>query len=166
ARPPRTASPSSPAPPPASRARQSARHAPCGFVDRPARAGFPTERRRRSPVDGRMDNPAGCPRAHPQAVGCPQAPQGPTTTFEERQERNSKALQPAQAPGPKPSSQRRCSTPTNRPHPYNLPCATQQPIEIGHVPEITGHVRRNTQLTQRQACQTIVALLEMAARDG
>ena len=33
----------------------------------------------RSPVDGRMDTPAGCPRAHPQAVGCPQAPQGPTT---------------------------------------------------------------------------------------
>ena len=24
-----------------------------------------------------MDNPAGCPRAHPQAAGCPQAPQGP-----------------------------------------------------------------------------------------
>jgi hypothetical protein len=49
-------------------------------MDRPAGAGFPTERPGgRSPVDGRMDNPAGCPRAHPQAVGCPQAPQGPTT---------------------------------------------------------------------------------------
>src|ERR1019366_2104784 len=31
------------------------------------------------------------------------------------------------------------------PHHYNLPRATQLPIEIGHVPEITGHVRRNTQ---------------------
>jgi len=40
----------------------------------------------RSPVDGRMDNPAGCPRAHPQAVGCPQAPQGPTTGDAEEQE--------------------------------------------------------------------------------
>ena len=34
---------------------------------------------RRSPVDGRMDNPGACPRAHAQAVGCPQAPPGPTT---------------------------------------------------------------------------------------
>ena len=90
-----------------------------------------------------MDNPSGCPRAQPQAVGCTQAPQGPTT-FGKRQARNSKALQHAQAPHPKPSRQRRCSTRPNRPLPYNPPRATQHPTEIGHVPEITGHVRRNT----------------------
>ncbi|HZY41150.1 MAG TPA: hypothetical protein VFF59_04030, partial [Anaerolineae bacterium] len=28
-----------------------------------------------------MDNPSGCPRAHPQAVGCTQAPQGATPFF-------------------------------------------------------------------------------------
>ena len=49
-----------------------------GALERPAGAGSPTERRRRSPLDGRMDNPAGCPRAHPKAVGFPQAPPGPT----------------------------------------------------------------------------------------
>jgi putative transposase len=34
---------------------------------------------------------------------------------------------------------------TGQHHPYNLPRATRHRIEIGHVPEITGHVRRNTQ---------------------
>jgi len=92
-----------------------------------------------------MDNPAGCPRDHPQAVGCPQAPQGSTTTIEERQERNTKALQLAQASTLNASSQRRSPTRQNQPHPYNIPRATQPSTEIGHVPEITGHLRRNTQ---------------------
>ncbi|HEY8908294.1 MAG TPA: ImmA/IrrE family metallo-endopeptidase, partial [Rhodoferax sp.] len=42
-------------------------------------------------------------------------------------------------------SQRGCSTRSNQPNHYNLLRATWHPIKIGHVPEITGHVRRNTQ---------------------
>ena len=37
-----------------------------------------------------MDNPAGCPHAHPQAAGCPQAPQGPTTTEQNKQDKDQK----------------------------------------------------------------------------
>jgi hypothetical protein len=107
-----------------------------------------------------MDNPTGCPRAHPQAVGCPQAPQGLTTTFEERQERNSKALHRTPASGPTSSSQRRCSTRPNQPHHYNLLRATQHPIGIGHVPEITGHVRRNTQLSKNHGAAAEATLLD------
>jgi hypothetical protein len=111
-------------------------------------------------VDGRMDNPAGCPRDHPQAVGCPQAPQGSTTTIEERQERNTKALQLAQASTLNASSQRRSPTRQNQPHPYNIPRATQPSTEIGHVPEITGHLRRNTQRAiQEPNRQDAVAML-------
>ena len=36
-----------------------------------------------------MDNLAGCPRGHAQAVGCPQAPQGATTTTQINKQANS-----------------------------------------------------------------------------
>ena len=72
-----------------------------------------------------MDNPAGCPRAHPQAVGCPQAPQGPTTTSCNKQDKQGKALRPALASQPDPYPSRRYFTPQNRPHPYNQIRATQ-----------------------------------------
>ena len=91
-----------------------------------------------------MDNPAGCPHAHPQAVGCPQAPQGHTTTSRIRQDKKSKALHRAQTSRARPPQRRRLPTSSNRPHPYNQTRATQQPTGIGHVAEIAGHVRRNT----------------------
>ena len=121
-----------------------------------------------------MDNPAGCPRAHPQAVGCPQAPQDLTITIEKEQEKRHTALRFTQQPDDNSSSPRRCSTRSNRPQHYNLLRATQQPIEIGHVPEITGHVRRNTHFVnqgqqhyeEQQRERSIAALKRRAAALG
>jgi hypothetical protein len=79
---------------------------------------------RRSPVDGRMDNPAGCPRVHPQAVGCPQAPQGSTTNDRNPQVKTPHCDQPSWAPPT------RLKEPLDRPFQqpfYNPPRATQPP---------------------------------------
>ena len=98
----------------------------------------------RSPVDDRMDNPAGCPRAHPQAVGCPQAPQGPTTREEEPQAIPRAPLRyrmPVNQPPRRPSTSQLTHIPT-----ISIAQRSTEP-QIGHVPEINGHVRRNTHFT-------------------
>jgi hypothetical protein len=48
-----------------------------GALDRPAGAGFPTERQRRSPLDGRMDNPCGLPTRPPTGRRLPTSSTGP-----------------------------------------------------------------------------------------
>ncbi|MGJ7512326.1 hypothetical protein, partial [Variovorax sp. GT1P44] len=47
-------------------------------------------------------------------------------------------------------------SPSNQPHPYNLFRATQHPTDIGHVPEIIGHVRRNTHRRMLRASELTI----------
>lgn len=78
----------------------------------------------RSPVDGRMDNPAGCPRVHPQAVGCPQAPQGSTTNDRNPQVKTPRRDQPSWSLST--HSEEPLDRPIQQPS-YNAPRATQPP---------------------------------------
>ena len=94
---------------------------PCGFVDRPAGAGFPTERLRRSPVDGRMDNPAGCPRGPPTGRRLPTSSTGPYH-HGRRRARQTPSLRPTIGHVPPPEKEP--SNRTTNPHPYNLHRAT------------------------------------------
>src|SRR5574337_1212828 len=90
-----------------------------------------------------MDNPAGCPRAQAQAVGCPQAPQGPTTTQTKKQQRPGVAINyHAQST----DHQRRLTNRRHQPSIYTAKRATQRSPRSVTIPEIAGHVRRNAQL--------------------
>ena len=82
---------------------------------------------------------------HPQAVGCPQAPQGPTTTC---QDKPIKTPQADEVPALTHINTGGAPQPSNLLHPYNLLRATQHRLQTGHVPEITGHVHRNAHLAQ------------------
>ena len=68
-----------------------------------------------------------------------------------KQDKDLKALRFAQESEPNHWPTSETQTTSNRLHPYNLPRATQHRFEIGHVPEITGHVRRNTQRGSRES---------------
>src|SRR5574337_311018 len=87
-----------------------------------------------------MDNPAGCPISQAQAVGCPQAPQGPTTTQTKKQQRPGVAINyHAQST----DHQRRLTNRRHQPSIYTAKRATQRSPRSVTIPEIAGHVRRN-----------------------
>src|SRR5574337_26569 len=97
-----------------------------------------------------MDNPAGCPRAHAQAVGCPQAPQGPTTTQTKKQQRPGVAINyHAQST----DHQRRLTNRRHQPSIYTAKRATPRNPRSVTIPEIAGHVRRNAQVRSALASQ-------------
>ena len=117
------------------------RRAPRGFVDRPAGVGFPAERRTRSPVDSRMDNPAGC--RPPAAHKLHRAPQAQIKSSKTNIKKpcvvlRHQALDHYQL--------RSTPTPSKHTHTYlQSSRAIQHRLQTGHVPEIIGHIRRNTQ---------------------
>ena len=115
---------------------------PCGFVDRPAGAGFPTERPGAFTCGWPDGQPCGLPMRPPTGRRLPTSSTGPHHRRSRSTSNTPLAAQQwqrQQHPARRPSTSQFTLTPT---------ISTAQPsteTQIGHVPEITGHVRRNTQ---------------------
>ena len=62
-----------------------------------------------------MDNPAGCPRAQPQAVGCPQASQGSITIYKKGKNKTARPSKPLTHH--EPEQARNAGVPTDQNHP-------------------------------------------------